>query len=191
MPGHRGTEGLPRVLQESMETIRNRGLEFKGIFRVSPNMQQLRMAKELYERDEPIDLADYGPAVAAGLIKSYLRDMPEPIFPKSVIANLPTEATPRTLRSDVLPRLESAQTRILVALTSLLHEVDQHSDSNGMDAANLATLIAPNTVRIEDPLEEMKLASVTKRKSDQIKGQRTTIGDILVTCIEEHDRIFG
>ena len=61
------------------------GLEEEGLFRRSPNSAQLRQVREAYNRGQTVSLHSFGdPHLAAVLLKKFLRDLPEPIFPESL-----------------------------------------------------------------------------------------------------------
>jgi Rho GTPase-activating protein 1 len=59
-------------------------MEDEGLFRRSPSSVMLRAAQDAYDRGNVVSLATFGdPNLAAVLIKKYLRDLPDPIFPES------------------------------------------------------------------------------------------------------------
>lgn len=76
--------GVPRVIRDSVQFLRETGLEEEGLFRRSPSSQLLRHVQEAYDRGHVVNLQTFNdPNLAAVLIKKYLRDLPEPIFPES------------------------------------------------------------------------------------------------------------
>ena len=100
--------GLPRVVKDCLQYLRETGLEQDGLFRRSPNSVLLRQVQEAYDRGAPHILSlfarelviDVGfampqgnvvmmstindPHLAAVLLKKYLRDLPDPIFPEKI-----------------------------------------------------------------------------------------------------------
>ncbi|CAE6439377.1 unnamed protein product [Rhizoctonia solani] len=80
----------------------------------------------------------------------------------------------------------------------LLHDVSLRSSVNKMDAHNLALCIAPNLVRSNDPIRDVKMcavpgaASMTAPNSPAPprKPGSTTLGDIVRVCIERYFEIF-
>ncbi|KAG6884912.1 hypothetical protein C0993_007279 [Termitomyces sp. T159_Od127] len=93
--------GLPRVVKDSIQYLRENGLLEEGLFRRSPSSAMLRAAQEAYDRGgdlnmvlpsfsvsyshilsgNVVSLKTFGdPHLAAVLLKKYLRDLPEPIF---------------------------------------------------------------------------------------------------------------
>jgi len=94
-------------------------MEDEGLFRRSPSSVVLRAAQDAYDRGNVVSLSSFNdPNLAAVLIKKYLRDLPDPLFPEScypTIKRCPippeegdTEAeliTVRYIREVLLPEL--------------------------------------------------------------------------------------
>ncbi|KAJ1303587.1 hypothetical protein OPQ81_011770 [Rhizoctonia solani] len=88
----------------------------------------------------------------------------------------------------------------------LLHDVSIRSSVNKMDAHNLALCIAPNLVRSNDPIRDVKMCAVPGAASMSggtwnppgaapappapRKAGSTTLGDIVRVCIERYFEIF-
>jgi hypothetical protein len=54
----------------------------EGIFRLSGNAVRVREIKTQFDRGQDVDLSkETDPHVVAGLIKLFLRELPEPLFP--------------------------------------------------------------------------------------------------------------
>jgi hypothetical protein len=65
------------------------GLHEDGLFRRSPLSTLLRAAQEAYDRGNVVSLETFSdPHLAAVLLKKYLRDLPEPIFPERMYATI-------------------------------------------------------------------------------------------------------
>jgi hypothetical protein len=59
--------------------------EMKGIFASCPPVVEMETVKARLERGEPLDIASFSsPHIAAELLKSYLRGLPEPLIPYSL-----------------------------------------------------------------------------------------------------------
>lgn len=66
-----------------MPDLSNPGLEEEGLFRRSPSSALLRQVREAYNRGQTVSLRNFGdPHLAAVLIKKFLRDLPQPVFPE-------------------------------------------------------------------------------------------------------------
>jgi Rho GTPase-activating protein 1 len=94
------------------------GLEEEGLFRRSPLSVMLRQAQEAYDRGkhrrlssvrhaqyslgQVLSLATFDdPHLAAVLIKKYLRDLPEPLFPESLYSLIRRCPTPLNDPTDI------------------------------------------------------------------------------------------
>lgn len=110
--GYNGEKGgVPRVVKDCAQYLRQtgapitlspghssylvlQGMADEGLFRRSPSSATLRQVKEAYDRGQVVSLDSFDdPHLAAVLLKKYIRDLPEPLFPESlypVIQHCPT-----------------------------------------------------------------------------------------------------
>uniref|UniRef100_V5EEG3 Rho-GAP domain-containing protein n=1 Tax=Kalmanozyma brasiliensis (strain GHG001) TaxID=1365824 RepID=V5EEG3_KALBG len=221
--------GVPRVVRDCVEAILGdfdgiRPVEVEGIFRRSPSSALLKSAEESYDRGHPVSLEQYrDPHIPAVLLKVFLRKLPSPIFPVGVYGLIRACPPPPLdgnaeqaretidyLRNRLLPAIEPACNGVLLSyVLEALHKVSLHSATNRMDAANLATVIAPNLVCSGNAMKDMlicRVAGITSmantpsssvqsspsphaRKSSLSSGD-TTLGSILRICIERYYEIF-
>ncbi|KAJ7506835.1 CDC42 rho GTPase-activating protein [Mycena galericulata] len=156
--------GIPRVVRDAIQFIRESGMEEEGLFRRSPNSVLLRAAQDAYDRGNVVSLDTFGdPHLAAVLLKKYLRDLPEPIIPESLYPVVrrcpmpsPSGNDPSSVERDIasvtyirdvlLPQLPLCVYILLSHVLLLMHEVSLRSASNRMDAHNLAVVLCPNLV---------------------------------------------
>ena len=77
---------LPFVVQECIQFINENGLQVEGIFRIPPSSSLLCKAKMAYDSGKSgLDLNEYGGIhVACSLLKSFVRDLPKPVFPSTL-----------------------------------------------------------------------------------------------------------
>ncbi|KAF9046297.1 hypothetical protein BJ165DRAFT_1141839 [Panaeolus papilionaceus] len=175
--GFNGEKGpIPRVVKDSIQFLRDTGLQDEGLFRRSPSSVMLRAAQEAYDRGNVVSLESFGdPHIAAVLLKKYLRDLPEPIIPERVypvIRKCPwgvksgeTEqeaefAAMQYIRDVLLPELVPCAYILLSYILHLLHDVSLRSSYNKMDATNLAIVICPNLVKGSNPMKDVMMCSV-------------------------------
>jgi len=149
---------IPYLVQSAIDTIRARGLTVEGIFRVSGSLQRIKELQDMYDKGTPVDLSKEPDIHAiAGLLKRYLRELPEPIIPFSMYNDLIAAATDEKTPIDVkcafiqaqLCELDPTAFFILDQLIQLLSEIAAHSQENKMTASNLAVVMAPNIMYSE------------------------------------------
>ncbi|EIW59301.1 Rho GTPase activation protein [Trametes versicolor FP-101664 SS1] len=163
--------GLPRVVKDCIQYLRSTGLHDEGLFRRSPNSVLLKQAAQAYDRGHVVSLETFGdPHLAAVLLKKYLHDLPEPIFPERlypVIRRCPPPTSDPDdmssimyIRETLLPELPPCVYILLSNVLHLLHEVQLRSASNRMDAHNLTVVICPNLVSSSNPMRDVMMCSV-------------------------------
>ncbi|KAF9451830.1 hypothetical protein P691DRAFT_723220 [Macrolepiota fuliginosa MF-IS2] len=170
--GHHGEKGgIPRVVKDSIQFLRDSGLEEEGLFRRSPSSAMLRAAQDAYDRGNVVSLNNFGdPYLAAVLIKKYLRDLPEPIFPEQLYPIIRRCPPPTSNPSDVaavayirdilLPELVPCAYILLSNILHLMHEISLRSVINKMDAHNLTIVLCPNLVKSSNPMRDVMMCVV-------------------------------
>lgn len=196
-----GSPRLPRVLRETTSFLCNReNIKTEGLFRIPPHSVLASVLREAYDRGQKfvvwkergvtvvqpgigselldeVQLADaYGVNLAAGLIKSWYRELRQPIFPESSYVELrakyqdPDTTIPLANLEDLIaPTSEtsplSSTTRQIVTrhFLPLLSLVARHEEQNKMNPENLAICFAPALVCGSNQLEDAKMTSVVRR----------------------------
>ncbi|KXT10988.1 hypothetical protein AC579_5010 [Pseudocercospora musae] len=196
-----GKTRLPRVLREATAfLLYPDNLMTEGIFRIPPHSTLSAVLKEAYDRGQmwivwkergatlvmpgmdeqlvrEIRLEDaYGVQLAASLIKTWYRELREPIFPESSYAELraryshpDAQVSPEDLVDFLLPGstvspLSTLSREILSRhLLPLLSLVASHEPDNKMNAENLAICLSMCLVCGSNQLEDAKVASIIKR----------------------------
>ncbi|KAJ7621909.1 Rho GTPase activation protein [Mycena polygramma] len=173
--------GVPRVVRDAIQFIRDSGMEEEGLFRRSPQSVMLRAAQDAYDRGNVVSLETFGdPHLAAVLLKKYLRDLPEPVIPESlypVVRRCPMPSTTADatdpvnverdlasiayIRDVLLPQLPPCVYILLSHVLHLMHDVSLRAASNRMDAHNLAVVLCPNLVASKtNPARDVMMCSV-------------------------------
>ncbi|EJC98922.1 RhoGAP-domain-containing protein [Fomitiporia mediterranea MF3/22] len=211
-------DGLPRVVRDCIQYLQETGLEDEGLFRRSPNSVQLRHVQEAYNRGQTVSLQSFGdPHLAAVLLKKFLRDLPEPVFPESLYDTIKRCPNSRDdhddmsavlfIRTTLLPELPPCKLILLSNILLLLHEVSLRSEKNRMDAHNLAIVLTPNLVASGNPLKDVAICAVegapeplsprsrsTETPFGVVEGTkgagRTTLGTIIRLCIQRYFEVF-
>jgi hypothetical protein len=79
-----------------------------------------------YDRGHPVDLRDYGPHVAASLIKQFMSMLPLPIFPAHVYTSLtkfptiPENERTEFIQNKIFARLDQCAVILLTGIMGLL-----------------------------------------------------------------------
>lgn len=81
---HPGQAPVPIVLRRCVEEIERRGLDIIGLYRLCGSATKKRLLREAFERNcRAVELSpDHVPDinVITGVLKDYLRELPEPLF---------------------------------------------------------------------------------------------------------------
>ncbi|XP_047523373.1 uncharacterized protein LOC125061813 isoform X2 [Pieris napi] len=159
-----GRPRIPALVSACLAHLRRHGLHTMGLFRVSASKKRVRQLREEWERGQECALDDALPHDVATLLKEFLRDLPDPLLCRDLYcAFLQTQKIHnRSLQWEALryivQLLPAAHRDTLNALLSFLsqlasHSVDDHQPGNKMDAANIATIFAPNILHKNKPNE--------------------------------------
>ncbi|KAL1754528.1 hypothetical protein FB107DRAFT_291552 [Schizophyllum commune] len=208
--------GIPRVVKDCIQFLRETGLHDEGLFRRSPQTTLLRAAQAAYDRGQTVSLETFGdPHLAAVLLKKYFRDLPEPIFPDTtypIIRKCPVPTSDPAdmsavlyIRETILPELMPCAYILLSHVLHLMHEVSLMSASNRMDAHNLAIVLCPNLVSSKAPMRDVMMCSIPNGPSpfdtpsssspnpnspSTPSEGRATLGMVIKLCIQRYYEIF-
>jgi len=131
----------------------------EGLFRVPGNTNIVAELKDIFDKGEQVTLTNegepnYGPAEVAGLLKLYLRALPEPLLTFErynsflFLQQNSTEHKDKLLAIKALLDTLPAPNKILLyQLIKLLKIVADNADKNLMKASNLAMVFGPALLR--------------------------------------------
>ncbi|XP_050435790.1 rho GTPase-activating protein 100F-like isoform X2 [Adelges cooleyi] len=150
------TASVPVVVRRCIEEIERRGLDIIGLYRLCGSASKKRILREAFERNprnvdlSPDNVPDIN--VITGVLKDYLRELPEPLFTRSLYQMLldalavllpdDPQANAKLMLSilDCLPKLNRAT---LTYIMDHLALVVSQSPRNKMSAQNLSICLAP------------------------------------------------
>ncbi|XP_060525524.1 unconventional myosin-IXa-like isoform X2 [Cylas formicarius] len=145
---------IPFVVERLMYTIELRGLYIEGIYRKSGVSSKIKELKtEMDENPENCDFEKYQVHVLASVLKSFLREMPEPLLTFEyydnfiTAANLDNETDRITTLYDILKKLPSPNYDLMERLIFHLARVALHEETNRMSSSSLAIVFAPCVLR--------------------------------------------
>jgi hypothetical protein len=154
---------IPRLVMECIEAIRSKGLDHVGIFRVPGSSKRIKELKDAYVTQEFIDWEKYTVHDIAGILKAYLRELPDKLLPETLtlaiepilLVHAASSQDPAVIiglqcLSFFLPLRYAS---LLYTLFRFFNELSQwsrssamtnHDENNRMTANNLAIVMAPN-----------------------------------------------
>jgi Rho GTPase-activating protein 1 len=196
LPVSDGRQRLPRVIRETTNFILlGENIKAEGLFRIPSHKLSNDVLKEAYDRGQkfilwkemgtvytwpelqPGEYAEnegYSVHTAAGLIKTWYRELREPLFPcrayNEITYTFGSNAEPSLqqlteLFSPNSPSscLSQISRQIICKHLFPLHSlIAKHQDDNMMSPTNLAVCIAPGLLNGPDPMEDMKVGAILR-----------------------------
>ncbi|XP_036442017.1 unconventional myosin-IXb isoform X2 [Colossoma macropomum] len=157
---------VPEVLELMLEHVEMNGLYTEGIYRKSGSANRMKELRQLLEADpHSVCLEDYPIHAVTGLVKQWLRELPEPLMTIShyndfiQAVDLPEKQEQLLAIYRVLEELPTAHYNTLERLVFHLVRVSREEKSNRMTPNSLAIVFAPCILRgpdSADPLLSMK-----------------------------------
>ena len=151
---------IPRLLRRCIDVLSAPDvLALHGLFRISGDSREINEMKVRLDVGEPVDLYAAAPHSVAGLLKMWLRELPEPLLTFDMYA--PIIAAVRSQQQQqqqqpsamldalnaLIEQLPAAHRATLEALLPFLRSVSSCSSVNLMTASNLAICFSPNILR--------------------------------------------
>lgn len=175
-----GGNGIPFIIQTCIAEVGRRGLQTEGIYRISASTSAVEKLELLFEKLDIHDGNDVGKMISiissgdihalAGLLKRYLKKIPDSIIPQSVydtyvgISKLDSDQVKMDELAQLVNSLPRSNRVTLLALTNHLNLVAENEKWNKMNCASLATVFAPTLVR-HDSLHPSQEIQDTKAKT--------------------------
>ncbi|XP_076035046.1 SLIT-ROBO Rho GTPase-activating protein 1-like isoform X5 [Oratosquilla oratoria] len=156
---------IPLIMKSCIRVINLYGLHHQGIFRVSGSQVEINNFRESFERMED-PLADVTDASdinsVAGVLKLYLRELREPLFPTVFfdqfmeIAQMESKHEFVLKVRDVVTTLPRPVFVVMRYLFAFLNHLSEFSDENMMDPYNLAICFGPTLVPIPEDKDQVQ-----------------------------------
>ncbi|VDK61702.1 unnamed protein product [Anisakis simplex] len=142
---------IPPVVSLCINEVEARGIQVEGIYRVSGSHEQMEKLRRLFDTQHRVDLSMVEDIhTVAGLLKLYLRLLPQQLIPFSVYRSLLNAFTSNRNTHDrmkacrkALKELNESNGRTLIALLKHMQRIASQSDVNKMSIENLATIFSP------------------------------------------------
>lgn len=174
------SSGIAFPIQLCVTRLVELGLDEEGLFRLSAGQAKVKRLRAEIEAGYA-SLASLEAGVGdhhllTATIKSYLREMPEPLFGSELYQDWleagalegedKGDAVWNLLQHEQLPR---ENYRNIQYLFKFLHEVTTYSEQNKMTASNLAIVITPNVVWESEAIHDPMDVSVSNRLSGVVE----------------------
>jgi len=151
MENHPGHE-IPPVVDDLLAYLRASALNVEGIFRRSANLTLLRDVQKRVNQGEIVNFHTLNDVhLAAVLLKTFLRELKQPIIPFHLYPMIPQSNVASLLPEEkhlvtqkLMHSLPDENYRLLKAIVKFLTEVASHSDVNLMTTSNLSVVFGPN-----------------------------------------------
>ncbi|XP_014277540.1 SLIT-ROBO Rho GTPase-activating protein 1 isoform X1 [Halyomorpha halys] len=178
-------QDIPLIIRSCIRIINLYGLHHQGIFRVSGSQVEINNFRDAFEKGED-PLADITDASdmnsVAGVLKLYLRELREPLFPIIYfeqfmdLAQLESKHDFVIKMKDLIQSLPRSVIIVMRYLFAFLNHLSEFSDENMMDPYNLAICFGPTLV----PVPEEK---------DQVQYQNQ-VNELIKNIIIFHEELF-
>lgn len=194
---HKLTAGdgkIPVVIDRLITTIEMYGLYTEGIYRKSGLSSKVKELKSKMDESDQgtIKFEGYPVHVLAAVLKSFLRDMPEPLLTFDCYddfiraANLTDPADKVSTLFTILKKLPKCNFVLMERLIFHLARVALHEETNRMNASALAIVFAPCILRTNKPLPAQDSLQDIGRQTqcietiitEQMRKVRMTLADI-------------
>ncbi|XP_053559399.1 protein FAM13A isoform X2 [Bombina bombina] len=176
--------GVPAVVWNIVEYLRNEGMQQEGLFRVNGNVKLVEQLRLKYENGDHVNLAVEGDVCsAASLLKLFLREMPGGVIGAAVLPRIiqvyqdsGSETQRKHKLKDLIKELPDTHYSLLKYLCHFLTQVVDHQGENKMSIYNLATVFGPSCFQVPSGIEGMK--------------QQETCNKIMAKLLEDYSKIF-
>ncbi|XP_018320013.1 unconventional myosin-IXa isoform X2 [Agrilus planipennis] len=184
---------IPSVIERLITTIEMYGLYTEGIYRKSGVNSKVRELKaRMEENPKDVNFENYQVNVLASVLKSFLREMPEPLLTFECYENFITAAMLKDTQDrvstlyDILKKLPKPNYDLMERLIFHLARVALHEETNRMSAASLAIVFAPCILRTnklvpaQDSLHDISSQTqcIETIIKEQLRKVRNTLDDI-------------
>ncbi|XP_077265153.1 SLIT-ROBO Rho GTPase-activating protein 1 isoform X2 [Temnothorax americanus] len=156
---------IPLIMKSCIRVINLYGLHHQGIFRVSGSQVEINNFREWFERGED-PLADVTDASdinsVAGVLKLYLRELREPLFPiiyfehLMELAQLESKQDFVNKMKEMIASLPRPAVIVMRYLFAFLNHLSEFSDENMMDPYNLAICFGPTLVPVPEDKDQVQ-----------------------------------
>ena len=166
---------VPKVVQQCIKAIEQKGLRADGIYRVCGNLSEVQKIRYQVNHDDYEGIwAQEDVHVLTGALKLFFRDMKEPLFPCNrfdslmFTIGLPDKKKKQEAIVRVIRDLPKCNKETLKYLLKHLLRVQDHKDENRMHIQNLAIVFGPTLMWPETDSNNLAYDMMLKMHSNQV-----------------------
>jgi len=148
------------IVDDTTEAISKKFYDIEGIFRISASKSQLEDLRNRLDCGESFQFCNLVGHTVAGLLKLWLRSLPEPLCTYALFTEFQNSVPTGTMTSDdcgsmdivkrvrrVVSKMPPLNRRCLYSIVEMLSVVEAHHDENMMNASNLSLIFSPLLMR--------------------------------------------
>lgn len=145
---------IPRIVASCVSFLTRHALDSPGLFRLSGSSSAVNRLKETFDRGEVVDFdkEEHDYDSCAGVLKLYLRQLPEPPITfelYNAFLDVANKADAAERMAQLVRQLPDANRALLCVLLRFMAQVIEHRETNQMNVNNLAIVFGPNLLRTE------------------------------------------
>ncbi|XP_052888497.1 ralA-binding protein 1 isoform X1 [Anopheles moucheti] len=140
---------LPLVVRDCIDYLQEHGLQSEQIYKVEAVKTKLQQLKRTYNNREGSCISEMDVPIACGLLKMFLRELPEPILTTDLSSRFEEVASHSQVSQQeqelvcLVEQLPSCNRTLLSWMFMHVDAVTQNEDFTKMNAQNIAMLLSP------------------------------------------------
>ena len=176
---------VPNIVTSCCEFLRETALEHSGLFRLSGASNTINKLRDAFDAGDVVDFLagdddEVEIDVVAGLLKLYIRQLPEPPLSFDLYTRFLDAADNVDELANLVQLLPDANYDFCVYMMDFLGEIASLSDRNQMTPSNIAIVMGPNFLRQRDG------------EGDLVSGLRETpvMLKVFGNLVANHETVF-
>ncbi|KAI8048553.1 Rho GTPase activation protein [Syncephalis plumigaleata] len=153
---------IPPILSKCATSIEKHGIKSEGIYRISGPVSQLRQLKAAFDKDNELVLLGekeplYDIHAIAGVLKQYLRELPEPLLTRALSEEFIQAAGEENTKrlGECVKKMPVSNMKVLNYLIAHLCRIRDYEALNRMGANNLSIIFGPTVTCGNESLNPM------------------------------------